>query len=50
MLGLGTSLISGAPISPLEELLRSAFDKRVTEDGGTLENDACLLSALRELI
>ena len=50
MLGLGTSLISGAPIIPLEELLRSAFDKRVTEDGGTLENDACLLSALIELI
>ena len=50
MLGLGTSLISGAPISTLEELLRSAFDKRVTEDGGALENDACLLSALGELV
>lgn len=50
MLGLGTSLISGATISTSEELLRSAFDKRVAEDGGVLENDACLLSALGELV
>lgn len=50
MLGLGTSLIHGAPISPLEELLRSAFEKRVTEDGGTVENNTCLLDALNDLL
>ena len=50
MLGLGMSLVSGVTPTPREENLRAAFAKRITDDSGTLENDACLLSALIELI
>lgn len=50
MLGLGSSIVLGGLVLPQEELLRSALEKRILEDGGTLENDACLLSALIELI
>jgi len=49
MLGLGINIVIDTGGSASSLLIRSAFDERVTEDGGTLENDACLLSALREL-
>jgi len=50
MLGLGSSLTSSSLVSPPEEVLRSAFAARVKADGGYVENNACLLTAIKALL
>ena len=50
MLGLGSSLTSSSLVSSAEEVLRSAFAARVKADGGKVENNTCLLNALKDLL
>jgi|TARA_R100001163_G_C5065894_1_gene204007 hypothetical protein len=50
MLSLTLSVSSSAPVLSRENLLASTFAARVTTDGGTVEDQAELEKALRDIL